>query len=114
MLTARRGEIDFTGTLISSGVVHSIAYPGNLGAALYGYLGLFLPIGQPQRRWRMTWKHDFSIYGVDETRNMLCYYAVESVLCQLSSHSADLEFGSFDLVGVSVPDTAVAPLTRGI
>ena len=35
---------------------------------------------------------------------MLYYYAVESVLCQLSSHSIDLESGSFDLMAVSVPD----------
>ena len=45
---------------------------------------------------------------------MLCYYAVETVLCQLSPHSVDLEFESFDLMAVSVPDTAVAPLTRAI
>ena len=35
---------------------------------------------------------------------MLCYYTLESVLCQLSSHLADLECESFDLMAVSVPD----------
>ena len=114
MLTAGPGEISFTGTLISPSVVHCVACPGNLRAALYGYLGLFLPVGQSQCRWEMTWKYDFSIYGVGATRNMLCYYAVETVLCQLSPHSADLVSESFDLMAVSVPDTAVAPLTRAI
>ena len=45
---------------------------------------------------------------------MLCYYAVEPVFCPLSLHSADLESDSFDLMAVSVPDAAVAPLTRAI
>ena len=35
---------------------------------------------------------------------MSCYYTVESVLCQLSLHLADLEFESFHLMVVSVSD----------
>ena len=104
MLTAGRGEINFTEMLINPGVVHRIAFPGTSCAALYGYLGEFLPMAQSQRRWEMTWKYDLSAYRVDATRNMLCYYAVDSILYQLSSHSIDLESVSFDLMAVSVPD----------
>ena len=104
MLTARRGETNFTKMLISPGVVHRIAFPGNLCAALYGYLALSLPIAQFQRRWEMTLRYDSSIYELSATRNMSCYYTVESVLCRLSSRLADLEFESFDLMAVSVPD----------
>ena len=49
-------------------------------------------------------EYDFFIYWIGATRNMSRYHAIESALCRLSSHAADLFFESYDLMAVSVTD----------